>query len=263
MGLIDLVVQPVATRWGNHRLVRSLSYRVGEVIGRRPRVLRGAVPTGSHIYLLSRDHQHRAIYFLRDYEPELVALLQRRLRPGDIFFDVGANVGYFTVIAADLGADVHAFEPNPRIRALLDRTAASLPGVSVSHAAASDRIGTARLSLAEDTNTGQASLSIKRQVGVDVPTLTLDDYCVRVGRWPSVLKIDVERHEEAVLRGAAAVLASAKPLVILEAVDDAAVDLLTSTGYSAHHVEPDGRLTRVDGAVEYAGQYVNLAFVWT
>jgi FkbM family methyltransferase len=261
MGLVDAVVRPLTVRWRDIPLTRSIAYRCGTLLARRVRILKGKVPTGSSIYLLSRDHQHRAIYFLQRYEPEVVALLRSRIGPGDVFFDVGANAGYFTVIAADLGAEVHAFEPNPRVRALLVRTAAALPGVRVLAWALSDRSGTTRLNLAEDTNTGQASLSIERGVGVDVVTRTLDEYCATTRRTPTVLKIDVERHEYAVLEGAMNTLRDTRPLVVLEVADDATVGLLTDLGYVVHSIESDGRLTPIQGELDYGGEFLNLAFL--
>src|SRR3989304_509633 len=50
------------------------------------------------------------------YEPQLSALFRKYLRPGDIFMDIGANIGYFTLLAASCvgpAGHVHSFEPNP------------------------------------------------------------------------------------------------------------------------------------------------------
>ncbi len=58
--------------------------------------------------------------FYRDFEPLTLRIIQEHVREGSVFLDVGANVGYFSVIASSLGATVHAFEPGPS-RAILQR----------------------------------------------------------------------------------------------------------------------------------------------
>jgi hypothetical protein len=47
------------------------------------------------------------------YEPEETELIKKLVKPNDVCIDVGANVGYFTVLMAKLGAYVYAFEPEP------------------------------------------------------------------------------------------------------------------------------------------------------
>ena len=64
------------------------------------------------------DNIQRQIYFQGHYEPEITDLIKRTLKPGDTFVDIGANTGYYTVLASLLvGSEgtVHSFEPIPYI----------------------------------------------------------------------------------------------------------------------------------------------------
>jgi FkbM family methyltransferase len=151
--------------------------------------------------------------------------LRDLLAPGTIFFDVGCNVGFFTVLAARLvgpTGSVHAFEPIPHLAASARRNAAvnGLDNVSVHAVAVADHGGQAELLLAE--HPGGATLSRSDAppdlAGVaSVPVVTLDDLVAR-GQVPppDVVKIDVEGAEMAVLDGMQAVLHTNRPSLLCE-----------------------------------------------
>ncbi len=89
------------------------------------------------------DFIQRYVYYFGVWEPNLSAWLARRLVPGDTFIDVGANVGYFTLLASQaVGATgcVIAVEPEARIRELLERNLAlnEVANVRVLSTAATD-----------------------------------------------------------------------------------------------------------------------------
>jgi FkbM family methyltransferase len=239
--------------------VTSGTYHLGEAIGARRRLLVGAVPTGSRIALSSQDRQHRQIYFFGCDEPEVTAVVTRLLRPGSTFFDVGANAGWFTLIARDLGADVHAFEPNPAILALLERSRAFDPErITIVPAACSDASGTLPLYLLEDTNSGMASLDKPAGRRVDVPVVTIADHAVCVGATPDLIKIDVEGHEYWAVTGALPLLDGANPVLIVETTEERTVALLADHGYTASALTPDGRRPLRDD--DLAAAYCNVLF---
>jgi methyltransferase FkbM-like protein len=104
------------------------------------------------------DGTARLHYFHGEpYEPGLVEAFASTLGPGDVCIDIGANIGFFTVLAARLVAPsgrVVAFEPHPDARAVL-RTAVERNGVSASvdvmPTAVGERDGTTRLFLTSDS----------------------------------------------------------------------------------------------------------------
>src|ERR1700742_5327415 len=132
--------------------------------------------------------------------PEMLAW-RRVLRDGGLFVDVGANVGTYTIWAAELGAEVIALEPAADTFSLLQENIA-LTGYPVTavQAAAGDHCGTARFT---------AGLDAGNSLAPDGPAVTelvtLDSLIG--GRTVAGLKIDVEGFELDVLRGAAQALA--------------------------------------------------------
>src|SRR4030042_2427827 len=80
------------------------------------------------------------------YEPWETSIVKRELKPGHVFVDVGAHIGYYTVLASGLvgpGGHVHAFEPAPENYAVLLKNVASLINVTSYRMAASLRAGQA------------------------------------------------------------------------------------------------------------------------
>jgi FkbM family methyltransferase len=149
----------------------------------------------------------------------------RTVRPGDVVYDLGANVGFYTLLAAKLAGPtgrVVAFEPVPRNLGYLRRHLAlnQCENVSVVAAAVSDRSGTARF---RDGPAHTVGALARDERGYDVEVIALDDYCVGPtshgstshGPAPRVIKIDVEGAEADVLRGATRVLREARPIVLL------------------------------------------------
>lgn len=150
------------------------------------------------------------------YEPDQTRLFQQRIPAGSTVFDVGAHVGYYTVLAAVLAGPrgrVFAFEPNPANHSFLQRHVAlnRLGNVTIENAAVSDRNGTAAFAFGTGSGTGR----LDSGGTLNVRTLRLDDFCSERGVHPQFLKIDVEGAELDVLRGAAATIAANHPVIFL------------------------------------------------
>jgi FkbM family methyltransferase len=136
------------------------------------------------------------------------------LRSPTDFVDVGANIGWFTLVAAHALAGrghVHSFEPDPaHVEKLRANVAVNrLGNVTVNDWALSDRTGSATLHL-NSTNRGDHSLlpSAARQGSASVALARLDDYTGLSAERPLVIKIDVQGTEIDVLAGARTLLAS-------------------------------------------------------
>jgi FkbM family methyltransferase len=245
------LVVPLTRRW------KKGAWRLGRALG--DRVLIGETLGGSPIVLSMRDHQHRAIYFYGEHEPEIATLFRRLLAAGATVFDVGANVGYFSLLARELGASVHAFEPNPRVRGMLARSASlGSGGIEVVAAACSDREGIMPLYLSDAGNTGMTSLGNRTAHEIEVKLVTLDAYAARTG--PDLLKIDVEGHEREVLSGARVLLASARPIVIVETSGGETLELMRDLCYTPQRILADGSTIPHDGRLQLVGGYENICF---
>lgn len=159
---------------------------------------------------------------LETKEPETVDWLLHRFRPGDVLFDVGANIGIYTLLAAshNPGGTVIAIEPMPANAARLcdNVTLNALVNVTSCCLGASARAGIADFHLASlEAGSSMHSFGdgeMTREFGENVamrlavPVTTVDLLAERFGT-PALMKIDVDGAEDDVLRGAAAVLRNA------------------------------------------------------
>ena len=212
-----------ATRHFGSRRWRALAFYAGEALGQDATLLRGRLRTGSHIYLFARDRMHRHIYFYGDYEESTTRFFHRIARPGWTVLDVGANAGYFSLLANDLGgpsSSIHAFEPNPQLLQILEKSASGHRSIHVVPVACGERPGSGKLRLSPDvTNTGLSTIRSDVIDGpvdiVAVPIITLDQHCEHNGLAPDLIKIDVEGYELSVLLGAAQLLKAGVPAYIV------------------------------------------------
>ena len=139
------------------------------------------------------------------------------LSRGDVFFDVGANVGFYTLLAARAVGPtgrVVAFEPHPENVAALERNVLlnGFENVVVVPKAASGGAGRALL---EAGNRATAKLGAPR--GLEVETIALDDFVTaHPDLRPAVVKIDVEGHELDVLEGFRRTLEQSAPILLCE-----------------------------------------------
>jgi len=203
--------------WLAARVARDLQYRV-------PVVAR--LGNGMRIKVHVHDYVGGAI--IRDgfYEHEMVQLVRRLLRTGQTFFDVGAHVGQYSLLASELvgstGA-VHSFEPDPQtFRWLASNIRRNgLANICANQLALSSRREVLQFYLSAVQDIGSNSLQRPKHFSgnvVSVTCVSLDEY-LESARVPRVdlLKMDVEGAEGAVLAGATRLLAREdRPLLIIE-----------------------------------------------
>jgi FkbM family methyltransferase len=153
------------------------------------------------------------------WEMWLTEALEAALKPGMVAIDIGANLGYFTMLMAKrVGptGHVHAFEPNPAIADLL-RESATLNGfgdrVTVHGAPLWDADGERRVLRIPDREPKNAYLAAADDgAGLALSTRRLDGFCDLLDA--RVIKIDVEGAEEQVWRGTRGLFARGRPLTV-------------------------------------------------
>jgi FkbM family methyltransferase len=170
-------------------------------------------------------------YITGDAEPEVQESLTELIKPGQVVFDVGANIGFLTILCSRLvGAAgvVYAFEPMPDNAKVLRHNLMlnGLENVIVVEKAVSSETGTAELfvspwSAAHSLNVAGASKQNNRgpeaQKPIVVDTITLDDFLAGEGvRAPDLVKLDVEGAEVLALEGMRGTMESARPLLLCE-----------------------------------------------
>lgn len=197
------------------------------------------------IEVTAREMINRAIFLYGTFEISETRLVQAFLRPGMTFLDVGAHIGYYTLIGARLVGDagrVHSFEPGTATRAHLEANVArnGLRNVEIHVQALAEQTGQVGFwpsTLA--SNQGISSIipsasSDGQAAPITVPSLSLDDFVASLGdRRVDFLKMDIEGAELQVIRGGQRLLGGAEaPPMIFEAHELAPVaDALRGLGY--------------------------------
>ena len=192
-----------------------LIHRVGRIVTRvllslalRDRPLARALY--ARLYLLGKRLAER-----REHR-----FFRQEISPGMVVFDVGANIGFYTSLFADLVGPtgrVHSFEPDPLSFGILKHRTTRRGNVTASQAAVGDRSGSITLFCNRSNradNRVHASLGEETAETVEVPLTTLDDYCRDIHRIDAV-KMDIQGAEVAALRGFRQTLARTAPRWLL------------------------------------------------
>lgn len=167
--------------------------------------------------------------------------LYRLLKKGDCFVDIGANIGYFSRQALHIGAEVHSFEPHPKVYARLEENLQNQDNKKIYQLALSEQAGQFDLYVPTDfsKNEGIASLNpMPHSEKVVVSTETLDNMGFEN---IELMKIDVEGHEASVLNGANKLLSSKKiKNIVFEDFDGTqskTIRILKDAGYKVFRLQ--------------------------
>jgi FkbM family methyltransferase len=228
---------------GNAKLANNVL--VKNLVGPSENMAFARIPGGEVLVRLN-EFVGRTVYFTGNLEKKVGWLCSRIVRPGDTVIDIGANVGVVTVLLSSLVGEkgkVFAFEPNPTLHDMLDRTMERnrITNVFLSKVALGDKEGNLSLCFRSD-NVGAGSLVYRYDSAqiVTVPVTTLSSR-LRSERLGSIrlIKIDAEGFEPEILSGAMEILMSARPDAILFELHAGAsisnhptVRILREAGYS-------------------------------
>lgn len=196
-----------------------MSYRVPLPAGGRSKQLDLVSPNATSV--------HRAIRRggLGAYETSTAAAFLAVCEwkdPGFVLYDVGANMGLYSAMAASMFSPraVHAFEPTPETADVFGRIVRRnrLETVQVHRVAAADTAGFAELYLSPVSDSSNSLVHGFRETdrSMVVETVRLDDVVERTGDRMDIVKIDVETFERSVLDGARTAIERDRPVVIIE-----------------------------------------------
>lgn len=216
--------------------------------------------TGQKIFVDAHDISvSPALMLDGHWEPEVTAVMNRLVRPSDSFIDVGANMGYFgivagTVIRASEGGSIHMIEANPRLVPLIFKSinvTGLLGTAAVANFAISDRPGEVQLQVVKDLMGSSSLIDLDSQfkvaneatstVGfevdemVTVPSITLDAYAEMESLAKvDFIKVDIEGHEEQAYAG------------MTKIIDENRTDLRLMIEYSrGQYADPVGFLSQI------------------
>ena len=188
---------------------------------------------------------HRCWLGLYEYEKQQV--IAREVQPGSVFYDVGANVGFYSLLGSSLvgRGKVFAFEPVPRNVGYLRKHLAlnGIANVEVLALAVSDKPGTASFEIEQTGFMGHFSA----EGDITVSTATLDSL-VKQGRIlpPNYIKMDIEGAELLALRGARETFERYRPMLFLAThgreVHLGCCELLKSWGYECRSLQEGSHL---------------------
>jgi FkbM family methyltransferase len=190
---------------------RGERYRSVTVLGRR-----------LQLDITDRTGRH-PFFYGTPYEPGVTDVIVTALRAGDVFVDVGANVGYFTLLAAALTGPegrVIAFEPNPANCAVLERSLAAnaFTNVELHPYAAAERRMACALEIAGTNSNGTL---LDAPVGTDaaqhmaIEAVAIDDVLGALPR-VDIVKMDIEGAEPRAFQGMRELVRLHRPVLITE-----------------------------------------------
>lgn len=195
--------------------------------------------------------------YLGSYEKKELMMLKKLLPEGSSAYDIGANIGYYTIYLCNAikCRKVFAFEPSPREHEQLVNNVKrnGCSNAEIRQFALGDRDGVIDLYLAQ-SNFGKNSVTEIQEGGnkVQVKMFSLDSLEEVKQYAPDFIKLDVEGAEPLVLRGAAETILRAKPIILYEswAFESAAfangkceaTDILSSYGYQFFDITPSVKL---------------------
>ncbi len=139
------------------------------------------------------------------------------MRPDDVFWDVGANLGFYSLLAAGVpGVNVIAFEPNPDIAGRFKNNAAfnGKSNIRVLEMALADTEGTVKFDIVKNGRHGRAHIAIDNSINTVEVAASTGDSLVGTGAVPppDVVKIDVEGAECLVLKGMQGILSGCRAI---------------------------------------------------
>ena len=221
-------------------LILYLAWQVWQRVFRRPWTIRLGEARRLRLYPHSVVAAFVLYYRVHDYEE--MSFLRAYLRPGDLFVDVGANIGVYSLWASETeGTEVLAFEPstvgssrlveNVELNGLAER-------IRVVRKAVGAEPGEVRFTTGLDAM--NRVVDDRENASEPVEQTTLD---AELGsRVPALIKIDVEGREADVLRGGRACITRHRPALLVEVNDpDDLADVLGELGYTAWTYDPEHR----------------------
>jgi FkbM family methyltransferase len=243
--------------------IKRLIYRLGPISRIIRKGLNAAMPKGLTSVTITSgelpplriaiDLQSEKSYWLGTYEPELQTAIRDLVKPGMKVYDVGANIGFFTLLFANIVGEagkVFAFEALPgnverlRINLALNR----LEGrVSVISSAVIDGSREVNFIIGPSDNMGKVNGSAGRPMAIDtecitIPGISLDDFVYQEDHpAPQVVKMDIEGGEVLALPGMKRLLSEHHPVLFLECHDRKAIgiswEILSGQGYSIRRLQ--------------------------
>jgi FkbM family methyltransferase len=193
-------------------LRRAIDYAAPRLIAPRLPELVAGYADGRVFHLPADQGPYSQVFTLGEFEPGESSVMRRLVRQGDLAVDVGANLGWFSLVLAAAGAEVWAIEPMPAILPALKRNLALNPslGIELHEVALGAEEGELDLHVFAGLPHGHASASTlgRSDFTAHRVRVTTLDRLLAGAPPPALVKLDVEGSERDVLLGARQTLAA-------------------------------------------------------
>ncbi len=216
--------------------VKSALYRLGPVSRRLRAALNSAAPLGLAEITVAAgglagkkmmlDMQTEKDYWLGTYEMDLQQAIQDWVQSGMVAYDVGANIGYVSLLLAKRvgeNGQVFSFEPLPSNQERLQKNLALNPKLNVKliPKAVAEKAGKTAFLVHSSGGMGKLQGSLGKNTDyenkIEVETASLDDFVYKEkNAAPNIIKIDIEGGEVQALKGMQRLLKEAKLMLLLE-----------------------------------------------
>lgn len=220
-----------------------------------------------------------AIYYYGFFEANLANFFINFIKEGDVFFDVGAHVGYYSLLASNLvgqTGQVHSFEPTPRTFNTLKENVSIKNNVFVNNLAVLNT--KTKIEFFDygpkysafnsyKSRSGEEMKFLSKPEKVSAETISLDEYCKNINIYPTIIKIDAEGAEHLILQAMENILVNKKPIVTIEVAGEEewednckkSIEILEKNNYVGYEISTDGYLKKHEQKKNYS--YDNLVFV--
>ncbi len=216
------------------------------------------------------------VYFFGSWDEPGTKFLKNNLGNGDVFLDIGANVGCYSLIASKIvgpEGQVHSFEPvlNVFERLQLNIQLNQLKNIIANRVAVFEKPGTLELFVSAKENAGMSSIfhhDTESGNIEQVESITIDGYVEKMNiEKIDMIKIDIEGAELFALKGMRKTLLRFHPVIIMElseeiiqsnlAGKDEVVELLLSLNYTKNRIDSNGNVSEF---MSMGSEYSNFAF---
>jgi len=205
---------------------RGLKYflKAANSLGIANRTYKKRLHDNFYMLLNPTEHIQQQLFWYGYYEKELGDLLKKTVKPGDVFLDLGANIGYFSLLVANNSPSVRviSFEPVASLFQNMNDNISlnNIKNISTVNAAVGEISGEEELFVSAPDNLGMSSFHQPENYSGNkerVKVVSIDDW-FKTSRLPKIdlIKLDIEGSELGALKGMKGVLQKEKPILIVE-----------------------------------------------
>ena len=175
------------------------------------------------------------------FEENLTAFMLNYLKPGMVFYDIGAHFGFFSLLASHMvgnSGQVHAFEPTRSTFDMLKENTKDIKNIFVNQNAMWSQsasipfndfgIAYSAFNSAYDPRFNDSDKRNAKADKYEVRAISIDEHAESVGRFPDFIKIDAESAEQEILKGMERTFERTKPMIALEVGDWAITNVASS-----------------------------------